>query len=163
MLDFQIWSTLIKILTVLITTLEDISLTETFNHLVYSCRMSEKNLESIKTHRKVLFFKSSSSISCYNLDQYRLPFWDIVFTRFSYFDTCWPQMTFDRHKKQQGSCSQCGKSTYHIWQLFKRTFLRYCIYMVCITSIHIHTWQQEYICCDFHKKKLKKTMKKTER
>ena len=26
--------------------------------------------------------------------------WDIVFTRFSQFDPCWPLMTFDLHKKQ---------------------------------------------------------------
>ena len=28
------------------------------------------------------------------------PSWDIVFTRFSQFDPCWPQMTFDLHQKQ---------------------------------------------------------------
>ena len=28
------------------------------------------------------------------------PSWDIVFTRFSQFDPCWPQMTFDLHQNQ---------------------------------------------------------------
>ena len=28
------------------------------------------------------------------------PSWDIVFTRFSQFDPCWPKMTFDLHQKQ---------------------------------------------------------------
>ena len=28
------------------------------------------------------------------------PSWDIVFTRFSQFDPCWPLMTFDLHQKQ---------------------------------------------------------------
>ena len=26
--------------------------------------------------------------------------WDIMFTKFSYFDLWWPQMTFDLHEKQ---------------------------------------------------------------
>ena len=26
--------------------------------------------------------------------------WNIVFTRFSQFDSCWTQMTFDLHQKQ---------------------------------------------------------------
>ena len=31
--------------------------------------------------------------------QETFPCWDIVFTRFSNFDLCWPQMTSDLHEK----------------------------------------------------------------
>ena len=31
--------------------------------------------------------------------QATFPSWDIVFTRFSDFDHCWPQMTFDLREK----------------------------------------------------------------
>ena len=47
MLDFQIWSPLIKILKMFFfTTPEDIDLTGTFSHIVCSFRISENNLES---------------------------------------------------------------------------------------------------------------------
>ena len=61
MLDFQIWSPLVKILeTVFITTLEEIYLTGTFSHLVCSFRMSENNLES-KDLQESTFWKTSYS------------------------------------------------------------------------------------------------------
>ena len=55
---------------------------------------------------------------------------DIVFTRFSQFDPCWPQMTFDLHQKQKASFTQCGTPIYQIWALSKLSLLGYRVYKV---------------------------------
>ena len=58
------------------------------------------------------------------------PSWDIVFTRFSQFHPCWPQMTFDLHLNKDGSCTLCGTPTYQTWDTSKLPLLRYRVYKV---------------------------------
>ena len=58
--------------------------------------------------------------------------WDIMFTRFSYFDLWWPQMTFDLHEKQQGTSTHIGLPTYQVWSSGNFHLLRYRVYKVFI-------------------------------